>query len=340
MERQYADTLGMVSRDLGLPKPCTRRQLLRAAAAVLAGSAMPVSRGQTTQPAVTSQPAWVRGPRSRVVDARSASLLSSTFADPVRVRNMLERSLEALTATPAIGQAWRSVLGDAKKICLKFNSVGAAALNTSWPVASALVSSLRESGYEDAQLTLVELAAHQAADLGGLDAAPGWGETIRVGSHAEPLARYWLDADAVINVPFLKAHRIAGLSASMKNISHAIIRHPARYHADGCSPFVGDVVGCDAVRTRLKLNVVNALRIVVDGGPEADSASIFEYGGLLTGLDPVAVDTVALGLLAVERHRQGISGALRVPYLAHAGEIGLGHWRPSDIERVGLDETG
>ena len=73
----------------------------------------------------------------------------------------------------------------------------------------------------------------------------------------------------MINVPFIKTHNIAGMTCGLKNLSHALVKHPAHYHANGCSPFIGDIVAADPIRKKLKLTIVDAFRVVFQGGPAA-----------------------------------------------------------------------
>ena len=115
------------------------------------------------------------------------------------------------------------------------------------------------------------------------------------------------------------------------------MRHPARYHSNGCSPYVGQVIGSQEVSARLKLSVVNAVRLVVNHGPDAREEDIIGYGGLLLGFDPVAVDNVGLSILAMERRRLGLPATPPVRYLESAAQMGLGRWRAADIDRVALE---
>lgn len=331
--------------------PITRREMLRgmaAAGGLLMGAGWPVDAvAQDSQPATsrplqpvplgTQLPWLVREPhRSRVVDARSDRILSGTNIDTLLLESMLQRSLQTLTGAESMPDAWRAILGPAERIAIKFNSVGASLIGTNDDVARALVRHLTRVGYRPDQITLIEVPQYLTNELETRAPAPGWGETIRVGDSAEPVAHYLLEADAVINVPLLKTHQIAGVSGAMKNISHAVVRHPARYHANGCSPFIGQIIYSQEVSSKLRLTVLNALRIVVDRGPDAHNEDLVEYGGLLTGFDPVAVDSVGLSLLLVERRRRGLEEPVLTRYLEAAGDIGVGRWRPADIERIPL----
>jgi hypothetical protein len=328
----------------------TRRDVLCAAAAASLGAlrlaAQDVPVPAETQPVRSASPLprpwWLAAEpqRSRVVDIRSDKVLRGSSVDSLELEAMLRRAITTLTRASTHEEGWRSILGEARRIVIKFNSVGAEVLRTTDSLARVLVSELGRAGYAADQIALVEVSRYLAQELGTREPPAGWGQAIPVGDRAEPLANYLLEANAIINVPFVKTHQIAGMSGSLKNLSHAVIRHPARYHADGCSPFVGQVVGSAEVASRLRLNVTNALRIVVDRGPDAQEEDLVHCGGLIVGFDPVAVDSIGLGLLSVERRRKGLPWTIRVPHLVAAGDDGVGRWRPSDIDRIAIDAAG
>jgi hypothetical protein len=327
----------------------TRRQLLGAAAVGTLGLLCDVDSGLAqARPPVASRPSpvqlpdvpwWLQrhGPRSRVVEVRSSRVLGGSVVDPITLGELLNQGMCGLTGAAGVSDAWRAVLGSAGRIVVKFNSVGASIINTNNAMAHTLVAQLAAAGYDPGRIALAEVPEFLAEELGTAQVGRGWGRAIEVGGRPEPLAQYLHDADAVINVPFLKTHQIAGMSGCLKNLSHALIRHPARYHANGCSPYVAQVVGSIEVSSRLKLNVVNAIRIVANRGPDAIEEDVVGYGGLLLGFDPVALDNVGLSILARERRRKGFEADLNVRYLASAAEMGLGRWRAADIERTVID---
>jgi len=338
------------NRDPDRWKP-TRRELLGAAAIAGVGLCADLPRGiaQETRPATSQsiwQPpghplAWIEQHpgRSRVIDIRSRKALDATVVDRIELGEMLDQGMQRLTGELVSAKAWRSVLGSAERIVVKFNSVGADVIGTNSACAELLFERLTGAGYTPESITLVEAPAYMNKRLGTQDPVPGWGKSIRVGEGREPLARYLLDADAIINVPFLKTHQIAGISACMKNLSHAVIRHPARYHANGCSPYVGQVIISKEVSSRIKLNLINALRVVVNRGPDAREEDVVGYGGLLMGFDPLAVDGVGLDVLAGERRRLKLPTSFRVPYIESAAQMGIGRWRPTDVERVAIETS-
>jgi hypothetical protein len=344
----------------------SRREVLRraAAAATLSciptgaqdGSAAPTSRtaalgpqrnAPTAQPAASAPPLpgdapwWMRDGRetSRVIEARAPKIVRGTVADAHALRDLLDLTIERLTDESAATQGWRRILGEAPSIAIKFNAVGANLMTTNDTLARVLVARLTSAGYNPARIMLVEASEYLNAELGTRKAPSGWGESIKVGGQPVGLANYLLEADAVINVAFLKTHTIAGMSCTMKNLAYSVIRHPARYHGGGCSPYVAEIIGNPLISSRLKLNLVNALQVLIDGGPDARPEAIVAAQTLLCSFDPAAVDVTGQSLLIGERRRAGLSESITVPYLRAAGSMGVGRTRVQDIERVALDAS-
>lgn len=328
---------------------CSRRDILSATAAACAGRLLLPKRAWAQVAAPPSEtpdnrtdggqlarPWWLeRDPReSRVIEAHSERVVSANVPDAGQVREMLRRSVRALTGERSTKQAWQAVLGPAKRIVLKFNSVGADVLGTTGAVARQLVQHLVSAGYPAETIAVVEGPELLRYELKTRLVPRGWDGAIRVGSRTEPLAVYLLEADAVINIGLLKTHQIAGMSAGMKNLAYAVIKHPAHFHDGRCSPYVPQVIANKEVASRLRLTIVDALRPVIRRGPDATREDVVNYGCMLMGYDPVAVDQVALSLLEIERRRAGLSPDLNVAYLRAAGEMGLGRTHPADIDRV------
>lgn len=315
--------------------------------------------------------------RSRVVVMSAARVTRGAIPGVSVIDAMLSQSLQLLTNSATDDGAWRAILGDRQKIVIKFNSVGARELGTNEHVARAILRQLRRADYDMSRIVLMEAAPALYPEFGCASPAPTWAGGLEIGpagkedtppaakpastqtsdrnqitdptdraaqsqptdaAAPEPIAQCVAEAEAIINVGLLKTHRFAGMSACMKNLAYGVIRHPARYHANGCSPFVGRIIGTPQISTPLRLNIVNALRLVIRGGPEVTDGAVQDYGALLFGFDPVAVDFVAADALAVERKRQGLGG-MTVKYLddAIASGVGRGDW--SRIERM-MREVG
>lgn len=328
------------------PARLTRRDVLRGAVGLAsAWMARSVGAGQTIAlpgpvelARDAAQPWWVEEfpGRSLVVDIRSGAAVQAGRVDRGVLGRMLDQGVAALADTGLATQAWRRILGRAERIALKFNAVGAEVVRTNDVLADAILSSLESAGYSSRSVCVVE-AMEQDRPGALRTVRTGWGPPIVLDGQEEPLAAWLHDADALISVGTLKTHPIAGISGCMKNVSHAVVRRPARYHRNGCSPYVGVIVGSQPVRSRLKLNILSALRVVLDKGPDAEPGDVHDYGALLLGFDPVAVDAIGLDILAGERRRVGLRSDIDVPYLVSAAALNVGRAAPEAVGRLTLE---
>jgi len=74
-------------------------------------------------------------------------------------------------------------------------------------------------------------------------------------------------------------------------------------------------VSLPQIRDKLRVNIVNALRSVFAGGPEAREETTWQSGMVLSGFDPVAVDTVCLDKLNRHRRTRLDSSQKPLPYI-------------------------
>lgn len=268
--------------------------------------------------------------RSVVADVRRPEVIDGARVHETLLGEMIEDGLRLATGRDDPVEAWRSCFQPDDIIGIKFNSIGETEIGTSVPFAVRLVASLERAGFDPDRIMLIEVPRHP--ELRALRTRPvPWGFTDRevpFGSGSEQLAVVLEEITALISVPFLKTHNIAGFTGCLKNLSHALIRRPGRYHGNACSPYVGDIVALPQIRSKLRLSIVNGLRGVFDGGPAADPGKLWQHAGVLVGMDPVAVDAVGLDVLNAHRRERGLHpiGDLhgRVPHLHAAAERGLG----------------
>ncbi len=298
----------------------TRRQFLAAAVAGAAG--------------LWVRPAWAitagKTRRSRVALLENPRVMTDMGVHKRALAEMLEEGLCIALDKPTPAAAWQSLLRKDDRILLKFNRADADRLATSQAMAEVLVESLLAGGFEPGRITLMETAVAQTDWAAQLAAAPfGWtGKFYDFGSGKEQLVRAVEEATAIINVPFLKAHRIAGMTGCLKNLSHGLVRRPALYHANQCCPYIPDIVAMPAIRGKVRLNVMNALRIVYDTRPESARDPVDIAGALVVGADPVATDTIGQTVLDAMRLEKSLKPVTPEPgmVLQHrlAAEKGLG----------------
>ena len=276
---------------------------------------------------------------SVVVEVRSDGVVIGPTVHRALPREMLGKALTTLTGTGSESDAWHHILRADDVVALKFNRSGQQIIGTSQAMAEAVVTSLIESGWRPDRIICIEAPEDVARRLGTTRPMAGYDPTpCDFGSGSDQLASVLNQVTALISIPYLKTHRMAGLTCAMKNLSHGLVKHPARFHSDGCAPYIADIVALPQIRDKLRLCLVDALRVVFADGPEARASTISDEGVLLVSRDPVAIDTVGLGLANDVRKRKQLA-PIQLPggkldYLTLAARRGLGVSTPYNIDLV------
>lgn len=267
---------------------------------------------------------------SRVVEVRSAYVVNGAQVHARLLRDMAAKALTTLTGSGTVEQAWRTILKPDDVVCLKFNQSGQALLRTAEPFAEVLIESLIAAGFAPDQIVCVEAPSNLAAQYGATEPAPGFARVATdFGSGSDELASVLEQVTAIVSIPFLKTHNIAGMTGVLKNLSHGLVKHPARYHANGCSPYIADIVSLPQIRKKLRLCLVNALRVVFDKGPEGGIETVSDEGVVFAAIDPVAADAHGFRILNEIRRSKQLapiaSSAHAVAYLraAHLRRLGI-----------------
>ena len=308
-----------------------RRDFL--AASAWAAASVPMA------PLAALQTATGAAPRVPVVRVVSEHAVRGRYIHAAVLAEMLDLTLTRLTGHDTTAAAWRSLLRSDDLIGLKFNGSGAEAMATNEAFADTVITSLLAAGYEERQLVAIEAPEATYRRYGVIRPAYGWqSKPTDFGSGADQLSTVLDQVTAIVNMPFLKTHNIAGMTCALKNLSHGLIKHPARYHGNGCSPFIGDIVAAPPIGRKLRLCLVDALRVVHDGGPEAHAEGLSSAGILLAAFDPVATDRVGLSILNAIRRGRDLDPVARsaeeLGYLAAAHRRGLGVALWDGIDRL------
>lgn len=318
----------------------SRRRFLGAAASLAGGALLPAARAEAQSQHLRLM---TRNKSSRVVQVRNRYVVNGPEIHHHLLLEMVEKALGTLTGQSTIKASWQQILDPDDIVGFKFNRAGYQVIATSNAMVDALVSSLIKAGWSKEQIVLIEAPPGAVARHGtqlmftGYDAA----ETD-FGSGSDALASVLQQITALIDVPFLKTHNICGLTGALKNLSHGLTKHPARFHGNGCSPYIPDIVATPTIHKKLRLCMVDALRVVYDGGPKATPDTISDEGMLLVSLDPVAVDTLGLAILNDIRSRYNLPVIARsaegIGYLAEAHRRGLGMavWHGIELIRVSV----
>jgi len=282
-------------------------------------------------------PKPLRRSSASVVEVNSDYVVIGPTVHKVLLGEMIDTALQAATKKNTTQDAWRALLRDRAVVGLKFNTSAQQIIGTSSTLAGVLIESLMEAGWPLDRIVCIEAPKEVITRYQTRPVSPGFqATTANFGSGSDHLARVLDQITAIINVPFLKTHNIAMLTCCLKNLSHGLIQHPARFHGQGCSPYIADIVALPAIRDKLRINIVDALRVVYKGGPSASNDSIVDHGSILVSTDPVAMDAVGVSILNDIRSRERLTSVAvapeKVPYLAHAQALGLGVAKLFDID--------
>ena len=270
--------------------------------------------------------------------------------DAARLAKMLDGALARLTNTGSPEAAWKALFSSKDVVGIKVNCLAGPPLSTHPALVDQIVRGLRLAGVPDGNIFIWERFSRELARMGfkvqdsagavhcvGLDGH--YENTLsysgKVGSClAPPVASL---CTAHINVPILKDHLLAGLGVGMKNF-YGAIHNPNKYHDNLCDPYVADVSAFPQIRNRLRLVVCDALNGQYDGGPTVRPQRLWEENALLVSRDPVALDTVAWGMIEQRRAAAGLKSLAqekREPtWLKTANGYGLGENDPQRIEVI------
>jgi uncharacterized protein (DUF362 family) len=152
----------------------------------------------------------------------------------------------------------------------------------------------------------------------------------------------------IINLPVLKHHQSAGVTISLKNMSHGFVNNVNRSHitptANACGMFIPSVVSLPIVRQKVVLHIVDAVRASYHGGPSGRPQFMWEPKTLYFGTDPVALDKTGWKVIDAKRQEVGMQpialskpdGAshylnCQVEHIEIAGMMGLGQFSDDKI---------
>lgn len=291
---------------------------------------------------------------SRVVVARDRGLVRTrNLVNREIAERQLNRALQRLTGESADLRAWRSLFNPRERIGIKLSCLPGLPLSSSRGLVEAIVNGLTLAGVPSHNIIIWERTGRELKEAGfklsakdvrvmGTDgfADSGYSRNIEFAGQVGTCFSVIMEqVDALINVPVLKDHDIAGLSAGMKNFYGAIY-NPNKYHGNRCSPYVADLSTHRFIRDKLRLVVVDATRMQLHNGPAFFSRYALDYGAIILGTDPVAVDATAWRILDTERVQAGmnpIAGDGRRPdYIDVACTHQLGHMEEKWIERMDI----
>jgi uncharacterized protein (DUF362 family) len=207
------------------------------------------------------------------------------------------------------------------------------AANTNPEVVAAVVKLCREAGAGEIRVTDVSLNDPQrcfsrsgiqdaAQNAGGTVVLPGSNDFILTDMGGDllkvwPVARFFHEADKLINIPVVKHHSLCGCTLAMKNWYGVLGGRRNQLHQD-IHTSIADL----AAAVRPTFTVMDATRVLKRNGPTGGSlADVAIENTIIVGTDEVAIDSYSLAFLNLD--------PADLPFFAQAQSRGLGviDWR-------------
>ena len=296
-----------------------RREFIKTSAAALASSLLPLNAvgGDGGGPVV-----WeVKGPQPAAVEALFDALggLEKIMpADPARAIVLLKPTI-CLPPSAAMATTTSPELVDG--LCGFLESRG---------VGRIIVAdhSLKGHGFE--RMELVTRARKHPHAKALLYNERRWYRPVQIGGRVletAELLKLIKKADLLINLPAAKHHSATQVSLATKNLMGLIWNRTAFHTQFDLDQAIGDL----ALAVRPHLNIVDATRVLLDGGPTGPGR-VVEENRLFASTDMVAVDAV----VAARYDFGGKSLSPReIAHLQAASENRVGE---IDLERIKVEE--
>jgi hypothetical protein len=254
-------------------KAVTRRDFIRGAAMGTIGMALYGGQERDllagTGGTTGARPFAAQDPQSIVVLIRSEKAVGAEDKiDAAAVQEMIDAAMKEFAGEAETAGAWAKFVKPADTVGVKFTHCGWMRVHTEQPVVDAIVKRVGEAGVA--------------------------GDRIIAQDEGLPAAK----CTALINVPTVKVHTMTGIAVSLKNYINFSAK-PASYHSPSTN--LGEIYLKPEVKGKTRLIIVDVLRPYFGPGPQINPLHRWNYGGIMVGADPVAIDTVCLKLCQVKR---------------------------------------
>jgi hypothetical protein len=367
-------TIGIKSCDMEGHRRQFLRNLLVAAS---------VSAAQSRAQAATAGPGIPGRYPGRVIAVEHAGCIAAGAYRAGPIREMMRRGLMQLTGAPAWPDAWRSMFQRGDVVGIKVGPVGGRRLCSDASVLHSILEGLHQAGVTNENI-IVFSRYHDEIVEAGIDRwlprgvrfdAPslryddvqhdmgGYDENqfmemalIKPGENLNDphFRRSYVSkivssrVNKIINLPVLKHHQSAGVTITLKNMSHGFVNNVNRSHMtptlNACGVFIPSVVSLPVVRQKVVLHIVDAVRAQYHGGPTYKAQFIWEPKTLYFGTDPVAIDKTGWKAIDAKRKQVGMLPIAlskpdkyshflncQVEHIEIAGMLGLGEFSDDKI---------
>lgn len=311
--------LGVAATAMGLLTPIARN-----ASATLAssGSSSPVEAG-------------------RVVKVHMPNMRAKSFPHAAAAKEMVEKSVLALTGETELRKAWAHFIGKDDRVGIKINALGGRLAGTMKEVVEPIIEGVRSVGVPDENIMIYDqYAGFMRSARFEWQARPGKLRVIHhetlgyekkltesPGGGKGKLAKTLTWATAIINVPVIKDHDLAGITCAIKNMVCGNVERPPLMH-QRIHTALPNFYALDVIRSRARLIICDGSFCLYEGGPQANPSAIVAHECVYATTDPVAMDAIALEVVDEYRAKNKLKTLEKsgrpAKFLKVAEELGLG----------------
>lgn len=327
-----------------------RRAFLGTAAAAAATATMVASEGDASAaknlaatPPAGFQPFSAPGKVVKVTKKDSLQV-NKLYPKADDAKEMLTRALTELTGKSDLPTAIGQFVHKDDIVVVKVNGIAQQNMATNKELVLPFVEAMIQSGVKAENITLLEQypGFFNATRITAQNAPNG----VKIATHANGNAtmderlipgtgtktkfvRWLTEATAAINFALVKDHSICGYTGALKNMTHGCSINPHDFHVHHASPQIALMFAQDVIKSRVRLNIADAFKVMADGGPLWKRPEMVKpHDAVYVSTDPVAID--AIGWEVVEKVRaelklKSLTESGREPaYIKAAADLGLG----------------
>lgn len=255
--------------------------------------------------------------KSRVILVRNKDLFDADRKlRPEIVQEMLDQAVTVLMAEPDPVSAWKRLVKPSDTVGIKTNVWSN--LPTTPEVENALRRRVLDAGVPENRVAV--------RDRGVVH---------------DP---FFIGATALINARPMRTHSWSGVGTCLKNYI-MFVERPPDYHPDSCADLAA-IWKLPIVKDKTRLNVlVMFTPLFHSTGPhDFNPQYVWPYGGLIVGIDPVAVDSTGVRVIEAKRREyfgeeRPIDPPPKHVFLADTRHhVGTADPRKIDLRKIGWTE--
>jgi uncharacterized protein (DUF362 family) len=302
--------------------------------------------------------------KSRVIAVKKDRIMKDGEPGLGPVQKMMDEGMFNLTGKKTTAAAWRHFFTPEDVVGIKINPIGGKKLSTRPEVVNAIIIGLIAAGVKENNIIVWDrfdkhlISADYILNKGssgvrcyGTEQTIGYDKEVYYETEDDdPSLRkeggtrsffsniVTQQVTAVINVPVMKNHGIAGVTLCLKNIAFGVVGNTSRFHSSPyfCDPFTSEIYANPAIKDKVRLHIVDALQACFDGGPkDMKPQTMWNEERLFFGTDPVAIDRIGLDIIDKKRKENNCMPIFqRAKYIATAERMGLGVYDENNIELI------